>query len=507
MSNLVQELFKIENYDSVISQECLRRYNLVDLNTAYNQIHFPSSINEVEMAQNRIDIENIVKEMAAFRLINNCIKRAYRYKDVPNFVSRAEKLLPFKLTKSQSEAIEKIKESLVNSDKPLNAMLIGDVSSGKTVVATLASLFALYSSCQVAVMAPTEILAKQHYKTFNDYISAKGVKIALLTGSMSPKEKQLVHKDIKEGRVNIVIGTHALLSESVEFKYLALVVLDEQHRFGVAQRTSLLSKGIACDLISLSATPIPRSLRMTLFGNVEVLNIERRSDASNIKTQVVSEKYKNDVFNAVAKKCIQGEQAYIVAPRIFDVEGVETNSVEKLYVQLKRKYSKEINVGYIHGNMKNDEKNKIMEDFRTNKIAMLISTSLIEVGVDVANATQMIIMDAERFGLSALHQLRGRVGRAGQEANCYLVTEHDDSSRLTFLEKETDGIKIAEMDYELRGPGEWLGERQSGRMMDNISLETLKLCNDLAQSVDLNKNYDLLFNYAIDNGLNRISLN
>ncbi len=507
VSNLVKELLEITNYDSVISENDLTKHQLMDLKTAYKNLHFPYSMQAIEIAQNRINIENIVKEMSAFRLINQCLKRAYKYKDISGFVTKAERLLPFRLTQSQSVAVEKIKDSLVNSDRPLNVMLIGDVSSGKTVVAVLASLFALYSSYQVAVMAPTEILAKQHYKTFCDYLSEKGAKIALLTGSMGAKEKQLLYQEIREGRVNIVIGTHALLSESVEFRHLSLVVLDEQHRFGVAQRTSLLSKGIACDLISLSATPIPRSLRMTYFGNVEVLNIERRSDSSNITTQIVHENIKAEIFKTVVNKCMEGEQAYVVAPRIFDVEGIEANSVEKIYKQIKRKYASVINIGYMHGNMKNNEKTKIMEDFRANKIAMLVSTSLIEVGVDVANATQMIITDADRFGLSALHQLRGRVGRAGQKSNCYLVTEHYDSSRLKVLEHETDGMKIAEMDYELRGPGEWLGERQSGKMMDNISPETLKACSEIAQNVDLSKNYQVLLNYALDNGLNRISLN
>ena len=481
---------------------------LMSLGEAFVKAHFPSNLSEARGARERIELEKLLKDILAYRTVRRESRRAIYYEAHPAVIDKGTDALPYRLTQSQKAAVNDILDRM-QSDKPLNAMLVGDVGSGKTVVAMIAAYYAAVSGHQAAVMAPTEILAVQHYRTFEKFLAPLGVKVVLLTGGCGAAEKRVARSAVSSGYADIVIGTHAVISKGVDFRSLSLVVIDEQHRFGVAQRTALVDKGGAVDTLTLSATPIPRSLRLTVFGDVDVMSIDRRYSADNVSTAVVTPAKRKGMTDYIVEECLKGKQAYVVAPKIFDAEGIEGFAAEKLYKELCSQYGDKVSIGLLHGRMKAQEKQKVLNGFAEGKVSVLVSTTVIEVGIDVPNASLMAIFDADRFGLSTLHQLRGRIGRDGSKAYCFLYTARsgDDIVRLETLVKERDGLEIAEKDLEMRGAGEWLGEEQSGKGGASLSLALMRKAKDIADRTDVTPYKDELTAYALARGFVKISLN
>jgi ATP-dependent DNA helicase RecG len=470
--------------DSVITHETCAKFGLNNLTDALVKAHKPELLEDIYRAKERVFLEESVRRVCAFNLLNENIKRKNPYKIDLSEVEKLEKSLPYKLTASQKGAIEQVK-GILQSGKFLNAMLSGDVGSGKTIVSLFSCFFAFLNGKQSALIAPTEILAHQHFKSFSKILSPLGVKVALVAGGLPEAEKKAVKKTIAEGLADIVIGTHAVISKSVSFKNLALAIIDEQHRFGVRQRTQLLQKGEGVDAMTLTATPIPRSLRLTMFGDIEVLTIDTRHQQSNIKTKIVGKDKRAEMLNYIVKECAAGKQAFLVVPKVVDDEGLDLQVAETLYKELNKKYKSEVNIGLVHGKLKSNEKERVMQEFADNNIQILVATTVIEVGIDVPNASLLVIFNAEFFGLASLHQLRGRIGRDGSDAYCFLYTEKtkdDEILRLKALEQEQNGLKLAEIDYEMRGAGEWLGESQSGKKGFTPSIKLVKLAACIAKT-------------------------
>jgi len=381
----------------------------------------------------------------------------------------------------------------------MNRLVQGDVGSGKTVVAAAGAFFAAKTGYQTAVMAPTEILANQHFKSFGTFLKPLGIRVGLLTGSMTKKEKETMYRAIKEGYIQVIIGTHALIQEGVEFKNLGLAIIDEQHRFGVKQRVELKKKGRMPDVLVMTATPIPRTLAMTAYGDLDVSIIdELPAGRKPVKTQIIFEDEREKLIDLLKKELEKGNKVYIVYPLIEESEKLELKAATEMFHYWENKL-KPYAVGLLHGRMKQEEKDRVMESFRKGDFQVLVSTTVIEVGVDVPDATVIVIEHAERFGLAQLHQLRGRVGRGEKESFCYLVTSRsageDAIKRLKVLESTNDGFKIAEADLQFRGPGEIFGTRQSGLGDFKIAdlrrdFEILKIAREEAQKL-VEKNPEL----------------
>lgn len=390
--------------------------------------------------------------------------------------------LPFALTGAQRKAFEEVKKDMI-SGKPMNRLVQGDVGAGKTMISFMAAIYAFESGYQTCMMAPTEILAEQHYQNAVKRLEPLGLKIGLLTGKTKTKERKELLDKLIAGEIHFLIGTHALIEDWVQFKALALVIIDEQHRFGVAQRGHLKSKGQSPHFLVMTATPIPRTLAMTVYGDLDVSIIdEMPAGRSPIQTRVVTESKRNNAMDFMAEQIAKGRQCYIVYPLVEESEKIDLKNATEEYEKLKHQYPK-IRFGLLHGKMKPVEKDEMMTLFRKHEIDVLVSTTVIEVGVDVANANLMIIEHAERFGLSQLHQLRGRVGRGEFKSFCVMImgyaVSEETRDRVTFMEKTNDGFKIAEYDLEIRGPGEFMGSKQSG-------LPGFKLAN-LVRDFDLLK--------------------
>jgi RecG-like helicase len=500
---IIKEALEGYEKESVIPDSALKNKKLPTLTEAIQAVHFPQTLLNINRYRERAELEELVKRISAYKLIRETEKRAKSYNAPASAAEKAVAALPFPLTPSQREAVDLI-IGVLKSEKPLNAMLVGDVGSGKTAVAAIAAYFAAASGRQAALMAPTEILAGQHFQTFNKFFAPLGIKIALLTAG-APDKKEAARRAVS-GEADIMIGTHAVISKKLVFKDLALVIVDEQHRFGVAQRTAITDKGTGADILTLSATPIPRSLRLAIFGDVDIINIERRHDPSNIAISVVSGEKREKMLSYIAEACKRGSQAYLVAPRIFDGEGIEENAAETLFKSLKNKLSG-IKAGLLHGQMKAAEKDRILRDFSENKLSILVSTSVIEVGIDVPNANIMAVFSAEKFGLATLHQLRGRIGRSGQKAYFFLATDKGEEPRLRALIEERDGIKIAEKDYETRGAGDWLGEEQSGFSGFNPTVSLMRIAKTISSEIDAREHLEELKKYAERLKLGRVSLN
>ena len=384
--------------------------------------------------------------------------------DVNTFIRE----LPFELTPDQDKAIEDIYNDMTSS-KRMNRMLQGDVGSGKTIVSVIAAYINHLAKYQTALMAPTEVLAYQHYENIKSILSGTNMRIDILVGSMKKKEKDEVVEKLAKGKIDFIIGTHALLSENVIFKNLGLVITDEQHRFGVNQRASLKNKGILPDTLYMSATPIPRTFALTIYGDMDISNIKTKPKGrKEIKTIVKSEKELVDVYELLKSEIDEHHQAYIVSPLIEDSEVIDLTTVNEIKRNIDLYFNKKIKSAIMHGKLSKADKDKIMNDFKAGKIDVLISTTVIEVGIDVKNATMMIIYDAERFGLATLHQLRGRVGRNEFESTCILIGDKN-NKRLQVLEESNDGFYITEKDYEMRGEGDLFGVKQSGDMEFKIA--------------------------------------
>lgn len=457
--------------ESVISREGLMPRAL-----AVSTMHFPKAIEDVVKARERLAFEELFELLLASQLnkLENQKLEGFHIPFNVEVVKQFVGKLPFELTGAQRRAAWDILQDFERAT-PMNRLLQGDVGSGKTVVAGLAARQAAHQGYQTALMAPTEILASQHAETLDSLLAPFGVKVGLLTSSVKGVARKTLYEQIANGEVDVVVGTHALIQEKVVFHRLGFVVIDEQHRFGVDQRQKLLNKaGVLPHLLSMTATPIPRSLALTVYGelDVSVLN-ERPANRLPIKTQIISPVSAAKVYDAVDIEIAAGRQAYVICSLIEENPDNEVKSVQAEYKRLKNSVFGHRSIGLLHGKMKPAEKDQVMQDFKNKKYDILVSTTVVEVGVDVPNATCILIENADRFGLAQLHQLRGRVGRSGYQSYCYLMMSgtNKPSERLREVEKSNDGFYLAEVDMQLRGPGEIYGRMQSGAL--NLQIATL----------------------------------
>ena len=454
-----------------IPEQYLEKYNFSNKKTSLNLIHNPSTEEKLKEVTVRLKYE----ELFAFMFKINYLKIENKKKNqgLERKINREKlnifiKELPYELTNDQLKAMNEIIDDLEASHR-MNRLLQGDVGSGKTIVSFLAMVANDLSGYQSALMAPTEILATQHYHNLESFLKNTDIKIALLTGSTSKKEKQKIYEELKDGTISMVVGTHALIQEEVEYHNLGLVITDEQHRFGVHQRANLQNKGKKPDVLYMSATPIPRTYALTIFGDMDVSTIkERPKGRQKIDTIVKKNSEIKDVLEMMYKELKKGHQVYVIAPLIEESENSDLATVCKLKDQMKLAFKDLYKIDIVHGKMASAAKDMIMEQFAKNEIQILISTTVIEVGVDVPNATTMVIFDADRFGLSTLHQLRGRVGRGSSKSQCILISDSD-AERLKIMEQIDDGFKISEEDFNLRGHGDLFGTKQSGDMAFKIA--------------------------------------
>lgn len=458
----------------ILPKKIIQKLNLIPLDTAMRQIHFPSSEESLRLARRRLAFDELFLIQCGLMLIkrqNTVEKLGITCKKNGALVQKVFESLPFTLTDDQLETFKTVAQDM-EKNLPMRRLIQGDVGSGKTVVAMLALVKAVENGYQGAMMAPTEILAVQHYNNFVKMLGEFGIRVGLLSAKVtrSKKLKQEVYEKISNGEFDIVVGTHALIQDEVKFKNLGLIITDEQHRFGVAQRAELGKKSeIVPDMIVMTATPIPRTMTLTVYGDLEVSLIKQMPPGRKpIKTSVKTVRQRKKVYEFVREEILKGRQAYIVCPLIERSESEKLNYIDpatEIYEMLRRGIFKDIPCALIHGKINPAEKDEIMAQFHDGKIKLLVSTTVIEVGVDVPNASVMVIENAERFGLSQLHQLRGRVGRGSEKSYCILVSNSKQgaaAARLDLMESTTDGFKLAEEDLKLRGPGQFFGESQHG---------------------------------------------
>lgn len=447
------------------------KYSFVNKKTALNIIHNPSTAEKLKEVTIRLKYEELFEFMFKINYLkqenkkkNNGLVRKIDRDKLNEFIKK----IPFKLTDDQLNAIDEIVNDLEAPNR-MNRLLQGDVGSGKTVVA-FTGMFANYlCGYQSALMAPTEILATQHYNNLVEFLKDTDVNIALLTGSTPKKEKNEIYENLKNGTINMIIGTHALIQDEVEYNNLGLVITDEQHRFGVHQRVNLQNKGVKPDVLFMSATPIPRTYALTIFGDMDVSTIKQRPKGrQKIDTYVKKNSEIKDVLEMMFKELKAGHQVYVIAPLIEESENSDLTNVNDLKDKMTMAFGNHYKIDIVHGKMASGAKDLIMNQFKNNEVQILISTTVVEVGVDVPNATTMAIFDADRFGLSTLHQLRGRVGRGTSKSQCILISDSD-AERLKIMEREDDGFVISEEDFKLRGHGDLFGTKQSGDMTFKIA--------------------------------------
>lgn len=490
---LMKETLKLKNslFVENIPENILKKYRIVGREKALKDIHFPKNSKDIEEAKRRFAIEELlVLEMGILQKrfeLESENKSKYILEDKKLLVKQYLESLSFSLTKAQKKVVTEIYKDLANG-RIVNRLVQGDVGSGKTIVSMVLLLYMVENSYQGVLMAPTEILATQHYLSVKEKFAKLGVRVELLTGSFKGKTKEKLLADIKEGNIDIVIGTHALIEENVIFKKLGLIIIDEQHRFGVIQRKLLRDKGVLANLIVMSATPIPRSLALSIYGDLDVSVIDELPPGRKpIKTKwIASDDDREIMYDFIGKKLSQGRQAYFIAPLIEESEKLSAKSTEELYEEVSKKLLN-YKIGVLHGKMKNSEKDEVMTRFKNKELDILVSTTVIEVGVDVPNASIIVINNAERFGLSALHQLRGRVGRGEHQSYCFLVSKTENATskvRLQIMEETQDGFKIAEEDLKLRKSGEIFGTKQSGfsdlKFTDIVhDIKTIKLVKEI----------------------------
>ena len=468
--NMALLMFGKEILDYIPSSY-LEKYNFLNKKTSLNIVHNPSTMDKLKEVTIRLKYEELFAFMFKINYLkvqnkkkNNGLTRKIDRSKLDEFINK----LSFELTDDQKKAIDEILNDL-ESPSRMNRLLQGDVGSGKTIVSFIAMLANYFSGYQSALMAPTEILATQHYKNLVNFINDSDIKIELLTGSTSKKDKLRIYSGLKDGSISMVVGTHALIQDDVVYNNLGLVITDEQHRFGVHQRANLQNKGVKPDVLYMSATPIPRTYALTIFGDMDVSTIKMRPKGrQKIDTFVKKNSEIKDVLELMYKELKEGHQVYVIAPLIEDSENSDLATVCNLKDQMKLAFGDKYKIDIVHGKMATGAKDVIMEQFKENKIQILISTTVVEVGVDVANATTMVIFDADRFGLSTLHQLRGRVGRGSFKSQCILISDSD-AERLKIMETVDDGFVISEADFKLRGHGDLFGTKQSGDMSFKIA--------------------------------------
>ena len=476
LEKLIGEALKLD-YDipDYVPEMFNIHYKLLSKKDAIRLIHQPNSVEDIKKSELKLIYEELFLYMFKINYLSTINKEAlgtpkyFREDELNEFLSN----LSFKLTTDQETTISDILNDL-KSDKRMNRLVLGDVGSGKTIVAITAIYACFLSGYQSAFMAPTEILAKQHYEQVKNYFSNYDIKVELLTGSLTKKQKEKIYERLEQGEIDLIIGTHALLNAGAEFKNLGLVITDEQHRFGVNQRNTLQNKGSKknADVLYLSATPIPRTYALTIYGDLDLSQIKTKPNLrKEIITKVVLEKNIREVLLKMYEELKLGHQIFVVSPLIEQNDEINLNSVYELKEKLSKAFNSDvIKIEILHGKLKQKEKDELMLKFQKGEIRILISTTVIEVGIDIPNASMMVIFNAERFGLATLHQLRGRVGRSDIQSFCYLVTNVSDNARLKVMEESNDGFYISEKDFEQRGHGDLFGVKQSGE-------ETLKIAD------------------------------
>ena len=468
--------------EEIIPEQIRREFDILPAEEAYRAIHAPQSMAQAEQAKRRLIFEEFfvfsagLSLMRAAREEKHC--RPYENRDL----SRFYRALPFSLTGAQQRVIGQILEDL-GKGAPMNRLVQGDVGSGKTMVAAAAAFCAVGNGDQAALMAPTEILAEQHFRSLEALLTPLGIRVGLLTGSMTPKNKERIRQSIAQGELDLVIGTHALVSDQTRFAKLGLVITDEQHRFGVGQRSALSAKGDCAHLLVMSATPIPRTLALLMYGDLDVSVLDELPPGrQRVDTFLVGESYRARINAFIRKQVEQGHQCYVVCPAVEQTDGMSLKAASEWAHTLQETVFPDLRIALLHGQMKGSEKDQVMARFAAGEADVLVATTVIEVGVDVPNATLMVIEDADRFGLSQLHQLRGRVGRGSAKSYCVMTTHNRNEqtvARLKALCKTNDGFAIAREDLKLRGPGDFFGARQSGmpafRVADlGVDLQTLE---------------------------------
>ena len=498
MEEAFNEAGEIQEY---LPEDIRNKYMMAEINFAMRNVHFPADFESYNIARRRFVFEEFLILQIALneRKDKNAYTKGVVFSDV-KCVRELTDNMPFDLTGAQKRTINEICKDC-KSGKQMNRLVQGDVGSGKTAVAAAAIFMAIKNGCQAAMMAPTEILAVQHYEYLSNLFEPFGISVVLLTGGIRAKEKREALEKIASGDADVVVGTHALIRENVEFKKIGLVVADEQHRFGVEQRAKLMAKGENPHMLIMSATPIPRTLALILYGDLEISIIDELPPGRKpVKTYSVAGEMRNRIYNFVADNVRKGMQAYIVCPLVEETEKSDLENAEELKKKLSQAFS-DIKVGLMHGKMKAKDKDEIMSAFVTGDVDVLVSTTVIEVGVNVPNANIMVVENADRFGLSQLHQLRGRVGRGGEQAYCILITDVENEitqKRMETMCASNDGFYISEQDLTLRGPGDFFGTRQHG-------LPEMKIAN-LFEDKDILKISQEAAKYIADRGIENYPL-
>ena len=466
-----EALINYDNYVDYVPDYLNEKYNFISEKKAVNLIHNPKNQNDVKKALLKLKYEELFEFMFKINYLKELNKKSQidyvRNVDI-NRINDFIRGLPFELTTDQNKAIEEIYKDMT-SDKRMNRLLQGDVGSGKTIVSIIAAYINYLSSQQTALMAPTEVLAYQHFENVKSLLESTNMKVELLVGSMKKREKDEIVSKLKNGDIDLLIGTHALLSENVEFNNLGLVITDEQHRFGVNQRALLRNKGLLPDTLYMSATPIPRTFALTLYGDMDISNIKTKPKGrKDIKTIIKSEKELVSVYEMIKNEVDNHHQIFIVSPLIEESDVIDLTTVNEIKRNIDLYFKGNIKSSIMHGKLSKQDKDKIMEDFKKGKTDILISTTVIEVGIDIKNATMMVIYDAERFGLATLHQLRGRIGRNSLDSTCVLIGS-EKNERLKVMCESNDGFYITERDFEMRGEGDLFGVKQSGDMSFKVA--------------------------------------
>jgi ATP-dependent DNA helicase RecG len=464
-----------DELSSPLPSEVVERQGLIDFSEAFRRTHFPPDEESIDLLnlQRSEGHRRIIFDEFFFLELGMALKKrgvaletGISFRTDGTLVQRLLNLLSFKLTRAQQRTLAEIKEDL-EKPHPMNRLIQGDVGCGKTVVALITCLYVVECGHQAAIMAPTEVLAEQHFLNLHRWLEPLGVKVALLTSSIKGSEREYLYQRIRNGEIQLVIGTHAVIQEAVEFQRLGLAIIDEQHKFGVVQRGLLKKKGGNPDVLVMTATPIPRTLAMTIYGDLDVSLIDEMPPGRmSVETKVYPESSRSRVYRILEEEVRKGRQAFIVYPLVEESEKLDLKDATRMAEHLRKDVFPEFRIGLLHGRMKSDEKEAIMMEFKEGRIQILVATTVIEVGIDIPNASVMVVEHAERFGLSQLHQLRGRIGRGRYPSKCILLVQYRSSEeakiRLRAMEKTTDGFKIAEEDLALRGPGEFFGIRQSG---------------------------------------------